>query len=96
MRFFIPANCNLLVIKGYVLSGICAITNLVFHHGFGSDQVFPARMVTAKGELLQINEETHPELLWALRGAGQFFGLVTQLVIKAYPVSLLGSMDGTI
>jgi len=38
-------------------------------------------MISAEGELLDVNEETHPDLLWALRGAGQFFGLVTQPVI---------------
>ena len=81
-------------VTGYVLGGGSAITNSIT--GFGSDQILSARLVTAKGELLQVDQETQPDLLWALRGAGHFFGLVTQLVIKAYPVSLLGSKDGTI
>ena len=81
-------------VTGYVLGGGSAITNSIT--GFGSDQILSARLVTAKGELLQINQETQPDLLWALRGAGHFFGLVTELVVKAYPSSLLGTRDGTI
>ena len=52
--------------------------------------------MTSKGELVEVGQDLQPDLLWALRGAGQFFGLVTQLVIKAYPVSLLGSDEGTL
>ena len=43
-----------------------------------------------------MNEETYPDLLWALRGAGQFFGLVTELVIEALPLSVLGNDKGVI
>ena len=81
-------------VTGYVLGGGCAITSSIT--GFGSDQILSGRLVTAKGELLQFSDKSHPDLLWAIRGAGQFFGLVTQLVIKAYPFSLLGSTDGTL
>ena len=76
-----------------MLGGGSAITNSIT--GFGSDQIISARLVTADGELLEVTEESQPDLLWAIRGAGQYFGLVTQLIIKAYPLSLLGSKDGT-
>ena len=81
-------------VTGYVLGGGCPITSSIT--GFGSDQIISARLVTAKGELLEVTQDLQPDLLWALRGAGHFFGLVTQLVIKAYPFSLLGSENGTI
>ena len=87
-------NGNVVGVTGYVLGGGSAITNSIT--GFGSDQIISARLVTSKGELVEVSQELQPDLLWALRGAGQFFGLVTQLVIKAYPVSLLGSDNGTI
>lgn len=64
--------------------------------GFGSDQIISARMITAKGDLLNVTEEKHPALLWAIRGAGQFFGLITQLVVKAHPLSVLGNDKGVI
>lgn len=41
-----------------------------------------------------MSEAINSELLWALRGAGQFFGLVTELTIKIYPYSLLGNDNG--
>ena len=51
-------------------------------------------MITADGTLLKVNEQSHPALLWALRGAGQFFGLITELVVKAYPFKALGNNRG--
>ena len=87
-------NGNVVGVTGYVLGGGSAITNSIT--GFGSDQIISARLVTSKGELVEVSQDLQPDLLWALRGAGQFFGLVTQLVIKAYPVSLLGSDKGTL
>lgn len=77
-----------------MLGGGSAITNSIT--GYGSDQIISARLVTAQGELLDVTEDLQPDLLWAIRGAGHFFGLVTELVIRAYPLSLLGSDDGTI
>lgn len=64
--------------------------------GFGADGIISARLITAKGDLLDVTKEQHPDLLWAIRGAGQFFGLVTQLVVKAYPLSLLGNDEGSV
>ena len=79
-------------VTGYVLGGGSAIANSIT----GSDQILSARLVTAKGELSQIRQETQPDLLWALSGAGHCFDLATELVIKVYPSSLLGSRDSTI
>ncbi|PQE28581.1 FAD binding domain containing protein [Rutstroemia sp. NJR-2017a WRK4] len=60
--------------------------------GFGSDQILSARLITAKGELIDADEE----LLYGICGAGHFFGLVTQLTIRAYPLSDLGNDQGLI
>ena len=78
----------------YFIGGGNSITSSVT--GFGSDQIVSARVISAKGDLLDVSEETNPDLLWALRGAGQFFGLVTQLVIEALPLSVLGNDKGVI
>lgn len=64
--------------------------------GFGSDQIVAARLITAYGELLSVTEIDHPELLWAIRGAGQFFGLVTELTIRAQSLAKLGNDTGAI
>ncbi|PYH88281.1 FAD binding domain-containing protein [Aspergillus ellipticus CBS 707.79] len=48
--------------------------------GFGSDQILSTRLITASGEL----------------GAGQVFGLVLELTVKAYPLRLLRKQRGLI
>ncbi|KAJ7486857.1 hypothetical protein FB451DRAFT_1228198 [Mycena latifolia] len=63
--------------------------------GYTSDNIISARLVTADGSLLTVSASSHPELFWALRGAGQFFGLVTELTLQGHPLSVLGTDDGT-
>lgn len=41
-------------------------------------------------------DSSTPDLLWAIKGAGQFFGIVTEIEMEAYPLEILGSSDGTI
>ena len=36
--------------------------------GLAADQVVEMEVVTAKGELLTINQESQPDLFWAMRG----------------------------
>ncbi|KXG46502.1 FAD-binding, type 2 [Penicillium griseofulvum] len=62
--------------------------------GFGSDNILSARVVTADGSLVEASDTKNPDLFWAIRGAGQFFGVVTELTIRTYPLSTLGSMVG--
>ena len=64
--------------------------------GFGSDQILSARVVTAAGEIVSVSEEENADLLYAIRGAGQFFGAVTELVVKCYPFSELGNAAGEV
>ena len=53
-------------------------------YGLGCDQILAARVVTATGEVVDTKDD--PELLWALRGAGNGnFGAVVELTIKIYP-----------
>lgn len=78
----------------YFLGGGASITSSIT--GFGSDQILSARMIDAKGDLIDVTEEKEPNLLRAIRGAGQFFGLVTELVIRAHPLTELGNDKGVI
>ncbi|TVY32060.1 FAD-linked oxidoreductase [Lachnellula subtilissima] len=78
----------------YFLAGGASLTPSIT--GFGADQILSAHLITAKGELVNVTGETHPDLLYGLRGAGQFLGLVTVLVIKCYPLHALGNDLGTI
>ena len=45
--------------------------------GLTCDNLVGAQLLTASGQLLHVTEDTNPELLWALRGAGANFGVVT-------------------
>jgi hypothetical protein len=73
-------------------AGLCALSKLC---GTTSDNILSTRLITASGELVTVDNST-PELLWALKGAGQHFRLVTELTFQAYPLSILGTDDGTI
>lgn len=78
----------------YFLNGGASITTSIT--GFGADQILAARLITASGELIEVNQMHNADLLWAIRGAGQFFGLVTELTVKASPLSALGNDRGVI
>ncbi|CAI6338931.1 unnamed protein product [Periconia digitata] len=79
----------------FLNGGASVVTSCV---GYGSDQILSARMIDARGNLIEVtdSEKDMADLLWALRGAGQFFGLITELTVKAYPFSALGNDQGVI
>jgi len=72
-------------IVGYLLSG--GIGWLARQYGPGAGSIRSAELVTADGHLLQVNENSHPDLLWGLRGGGGNFGIVTALEFALYPVN---------
>jgi FAD/FMN-containing dehydrogenase len=40
----------------------------------------------ADGSTIAVNETSHKDLFWAMRGAGHNFGIVTSLKLKIYPI----------
>jgi FAD/FMN-containing dehydrogenase len=54
--------------------------------GLTSDNLLAAELVTAEGRLLAVGEDEHPELFWALRGAGAGLGVVTELELALHPI----------
>lgn len=52
-------------------------------HGLTIDHVVAAEIVTADSELLRTDATHHPDLFWAIRGAGGNFGVVTALELTA-------------
>lgn len=54
--------------------------------GLAIDRVRAAELVLADGSQVRADAETEPDLLWAIRGAGGNFGIVTALEFDAYPL----------
>lgn len=52
--------------------------------GLAADQLVGAQLVTARGEVVEVSESSHPDLLWALRGGGGNFGVVTRFDFHAH------------
>ena len=55
-------------------------------YGLTCDNLVSADLLTASGELLHVTDETNPELMWGLRGAGANFGVVTSFEFRLHPV----------
>lgn len=63
-------------IGGITLGG--GIGFLVRKYGLTIDNLLAVELVTADGELLYVDADSHPDLFWALRGGGGNFGVVTR------------------
>lgn len=54
--------------------------------GLSCDNLIGAELVTSSGERVRTDENENPDLLWALRGGGGNFGVVTTLEFRLHPV----------
>ncbi len=72
-------------VVGYMLGG--GVGWLARQYGSGAASIRSVELVTADGNLLHVNESTHPDLFWGLRGGGGNFGIVSALECALYPVN---------
>ena len=78
-------------IGGITLGG--GVGYLVRKHGLTVDDLISAEIVTADGELLRVDAETHPDLFWAIRGGGGNFGVATRFQFRLHEVDeIVGGM----
>jgi FAD/FMN-containing dehydrogenase len=69
-------------IGGITLGG--GIGFLVRKHGLTIDDLLAAEVVTADGQLLRTDAQTHPDLFWAIRGGGGNFGVATRFQFRLH------------
>ena len=54
-------------------------------HGLTTDKILQLDIVTAYGEMKTVNSTSHPDLFWALQGAGAgSYGIFTSLTLRGY------------
>jgi FAD/FMN-containing dehydrogenase len=71
-------------IAGYTLGG--GLGWLMAKHGLAADNLLAVELVTAEGDILQVDASSHPDLFWALRGGGGNFGVATSLTYRLHPL----------
>jgi FAD/FMN-containing dehydrogenase len=76
-------------IAGFTLGG--GLGWLMAKYGLASDNLLAVDLVTAEGEVLQVDADSHPDLFWALRGGGGNFGIATSFTYRVHP---LGTVTG--
>ena len=77
-------------VAGLTLTG--GIGWLTSQHGLACDNLVATTLVTADGRTVTVTDETEPELMWALRGAGTNFGIVTEFVYALHEVDPLANL----
>ena len=78
-------------VGGLTLGG--GVGYLVRKHGLTIDDLLAAEVVTADGQLRHVDDETHPDLFWAIRGGGGNFGVATRFLFRLHEVgTIVGGM----
>ncbi len=78
-------------IGGITLGG--GVGYLVRRHGLTIDSLLAAEVVTADGQSLHVDADTHPDLFWAIRGGGGNFGVATRFKFQLHEVdTIVGGM----
>jgi len=71
-------------IAGYTLGG--GLGWLMAKHGLAADNLLSVELITAAGEVLDVDADSHPDLFWALRGGGGNFGVASSFTYRLHQV----------
>jgi hypothetical protein len=74
-------------VAGLIVGG--GIGPLGRSHGFASDYLLGATVVSGTGEVLEADPETNPDLFWAIRGGKVGLGILTELRVRLVELSEL-------
>ena len=72
-------------IGGITLGG--GVGYLVRKHGLTIDSLLAAEVVTADGQILQVDADNYSDLFWAIRGGGGNFGVATRFKYQLHDVN---------
>jgi FAD/FMN-containing dehydrogenase len=77
---------------GYTLGG--GMSFLARRYGMATNRVLAIELVTAEGEQIRADRNTHADLFWAMRGGGGSFGVVTAMEFELFdlPTVYAGAM----
>ncbi len=86
LDFAIPTGTSPNVgVAGLTLGGGIGLLSRTY--GLTSDSVTSITLLTANAEVIEVNEHTHPDLFWALRGSGNgSYGIVLGFTFKMYHI----------
>jgi hypothetical protein len=84
-NFITPTGTsNCVGISGLSLSGGKGLLTRLY--GMTCDNIVSVRMVDAIGRIILVNENSFPDLFWAIKGSGVCnYGLITEIELKIYP-----------
>ncbi len=74
-------------IAGYTLGG--GLGWLMSTQGLACDNLIAVELVTADGQALEVTDESHPDLMWGLRGGGGNFGVAASLTYRLRPLPMV-------
>jgi len=70
-------------VGGYTLGG--GLGWLMSTQGLAADNLIGVELVTAAGDVLEVSDDSHPDLMWALRGGGGNFGAAASFTFRLRP-----------
>ncbi|XDG03874.1 hypothetical protein ABKA04_003489 [Annulohypoxylon sp. FPYF3050] len=70
-------------VGGYLLGG--GLSFMSTQYGWAANSLLEATVVLANSSIVTVSETSHPDILMALKGGGNNFGIVTSYLLKAYP-----------
>ncbi|KAH8684498.1 hypothetical protein BGZ60DRAFT_478650 [Tricladium varicosporioides] len=73
-------------VGGFLLGG--GISFVSRRYGWAADNIRSYEVILANGSIVNVNQESSPDLYWALRGGGNNFGIVTKFELETYPQGL--------
>jgi FAD/FMN-containing dehydrogenase len=85
------AASNLMAVTGWNgrpgMTGLATVGGygpLIASHGLALDSLTGAELVLADGQRVTVDQDQNPDLLWALRGGGGNFGVVTSMKVRMH------------